>query len=96
LGFHRFSSGSSAASDPWIVREDGIGPAKIGKTLAQLSSSLHLSTADLLYTANRGGTISRDVNGKDATGPSTIPSTFHASDPIAWRQWHHWNIAHQP
>jgi hypothetical protein len=50
-------------------------------------------TADLLYTSNRGGTVSLDVNGKDATGPVTIASTFNASDPIAWRQWHHWNIA---
>jgi hypothetical protein len=33
------------------------------------------------------------VNGKDATGPVTIPSTFNSSDPTAWRQWHHWNIA---
>ncbi len=49
--------------------------------------------ADLLYTSNRGGTISLAVNGKDATGPLTIPSTFNADDPIAWRQWHHWNIA---
>ena len=49
--------------------------------------------ADLLYTSNRGGTISLDVNGKDATGPLTIPSTFNAADPIAWRQWHHWSIA---
>jgi hypothetical protein len=48
--------------------------------------------ADLLYTANRGGTISMDVNGKDVTGPLAITSTFNASDPIAWRQWHHWNI----
>ncbi|MGC1651015.1 MAG: hypothetical protein WA741_34750 [Candidatus Sulfotelmatobacter sp.] len=50
-------------------------------------------TADLLYTSNRGGTISLDVNRKDATGPLTIPTTFNAADPIAWRQWHHWNIA---
>ncbi len=50
-------------------------------------------TADLLYTSNRGGTISLDVNAKDATGPITIASTFNASDPVAWRQWHHWNIA---
>jgi hypothetical protein len=48
--------------------------------------------ADLLYTSNRGGTISLDVNGKDATGPITIASTFNAADPIAWRQWHHWNL----
>jgi hypothetical protein len=50
-------------------------------------------TADLLYTSNRGGTISLDVNGEAATGPLTIASTFNASDPVAWRQWHHWSIA---
>jgi hypothetical protein len=49
--------------------------------------------ADLLYTSNRGGTISIGVNGKDATGPLTISSTADAADPIAWRQWHHWNVA---
>lgn len=49
--------------------------------------------ADLLYTSNRGGTISLDVNGKDASGPLTIVSTSNAADPIAWRQWHHWNVA---
>ncbi|HXR37692.1 MAG TPA: hypothetical protein VN776_01285 [Terracidiphilus sp.] len=50
-------------------------------------------TADLLYTSNRGGSISLDVNGKDATGSLTIASTFDAADPVAWRQWHHWNVA---
>jgi hypothetical protein len=50
-------------------------------------------SADLLYTSNRGGTISVDVNGKDATGPLTIKSTFNPAEPIAWRQWHHWNLA---
>lgn len=49
--------------------------------------------ADLLYTSNRGGTISLDVNGEAVTGPLTVASTFDASDPLAWRQWHHWNIA---
>lgn len=49
--------------------------------------------ADLLYTSNRGGTISIDVNGKPATGPLIIPTTYNPSDPIGWRQWHHWNIA---
>jgi hypothetical protein len=50
-------------------------------------------TADLLYTSNRGGTISLDVNGKPATGPLNVESTFNAADPVAWRQWHHWNLA---
>jgi len=51
-----------------------------------------LYTGDLLYTSNRGGTISLDVNGTPATGPLTIMSTYDAADPIAWRQWHHWNV----
>ncbi|MGA9304941.1 MAG: hypothetical protein WBW31_05995 [Candidatus Sulfotelmatobacter sp.] len=50
--------------------------------------------ADLLYTSNRGASISIDVNGKAASRPLMIESTFDAFDPIAWRQWHHWNIAH--
>ena len=48
--------------------------------------------ADLLYTSNRGGTISLDVNGEAATPSLTIASTFNTADPIAWRQWHHWNV----
>ena len=49
--------------------------------------------ADLLYTSNRGGTLALDVNGEPASGALQIESTFDASDPIAWRQWHHWNLA---
>ena len=49
--------------------------------------------ADLLYTSNRGGSIALDVNGEPATGPLTIVSTYDAADPVAWRQWHHWNMA---
>jgi hypothetical protein len=51
--------------------------------------------ADFLYTSNRGGTISIDVNGKDATGPVQIATTNDPADPLAWRQWHHWNLASQ-
>jgi hypothetical protein len=36
-----------------------------------------------------------DVNGKDATGPLEIATTNDPADPIAWRQWHHWNLASQ-
>ena len=49
--------------------------------------------ADFLYTSNRGGTISVDVNGRDATGPLQVQTTYDAKDPVAWRQWHHWNLA---
>jgi hypothetical protein len=48
---------------------------------------------DLLYTSNRGGTIALDVNGEPAAGPLKIESTFDSADPVAWRQWHHWNLA---
>lgn len=51
--------------------------------------------ADFLYTSNRGGTISVDVNGKDATGSLRVRSTYNSKDPVAWRQWHHWNLATQ-
>ena len=47
---------------------------------------------DLLYTSNRGGEISLDLNGKPLTQPISILSTYNAADPIAWRQWHHWNV----
>ena len=43
------------------------------------------------YTSKFGGHVSLDVNGRDATGPLTIPSTFAAADTIEWRQAHHWN-----
>jgi hypothetical protein len=49
-------------------------------------------TADLLYTSNRGGSIAIDVNGEPSGSPIAIASTYNASDPIAWRQWHHWNM----
>jgi hypothetical protein len=51
--------------------------------------------ADFLYTSNRGGTISIDVNGKDGTGPLQVPTTYDSADSVAWRQWHHWNLASQ-
>ena len=49
---------------------------------------------DLLYTSNRGGTISMDRNGESLTPPIGIISTKNDQDPLAWRQWHHWNILH--
>ena len=39
--------------------------------------------AHLLYTSNRGGTISIDMDGKDATGPLQIISTNDPADPVA-------------
>jgi hypothetical protein len=47
---------------------------------------------DLLYTSNRGGSIALDVNGKASGEPIAITTTNDPKDPIAWRQWHHWNV----
>jgi len=47
----------------------------------------------VLYTSNGNGTISVDIDGKDATGPLNITSTHDDRDTVAWRQWHHWNAA---
>lgn len=49
-------------------------------------------TIDLLYTSNRGGTISLDQNGRPLVSSINIISTRNEKDPIAWRQWHHWNV----
>ena len=48
--------------------------------------------ADLLYTSNKGGSLTLDVNGKAQGGTIAVASTYNAADPVAWRQWHHWNI----
>jgi hypothetical protein len=45
----------------------------------------------LMYTANGDGAISLDVDGKDASGELKVTSTNDPNEPIAWRQWHHWN-----
>ncbi|HEX7583956.1 MAG TPA: carbohydrate-binding protein [Prolixibacteraceae bacterium] len=45
----------------------------------------------IMYTSNKNGKISISVNDKDVTGPILITSTAVAAEPIAWRQWHHWN-----
>ncbi|AYL99428.1 carbohydrate-binding protein [Mucilaginibacter celer] len=46
-----------------------------------------------LYTSNGNGSISLDVDGKDATGPMVIASTHDDRDTVKWRQWHHWNVS---
>src|ERR1700730_5805340 len=50
-------------------------------------------SADLRSASHQGGSISLDANGRPATGPLPIAATFNATDPLAWRQWHHWNLA---
>ena len=46
---------------------------------------------ELLYTSNQGGSISFDLDGKKLGASIEIISTNDPKDPVAWRQWHHWN-----
>ena len=52
-----------------------------------------LYSVGLLYTSKNGGAISLDLDGKKLPGLVKIESTYNALDPVAWRQWHHWNYA---
>ncbi len=45
----------------------------------------------LMYTANQNGQISIASEDKKSSGILNVESTFDKDDPIAWRQWHHWN-----
>jgi hypothetical protein len=49
-------------------------------------------TVDLLYTSNRGGDISLDLNGRPLTSALRVLSTKSADETVPWRQWHHWNL----
>ena len=44
-----------------------------------------------MYTASGDGSILLDVDGKSLTTELKIPSTQNVNEPVAWRQWHHWN-----
>lgn len=50
-------------------------------------------TVELLYTSNRGGKVSLDVDGVSVLTDIDVASTFHPDEPVGWRQWHHWNVA---
>jgi len=49
-------------------------------------------TIDFLYTSNRGGKISLDLNGKPLVSSIDIISTKNDKETVRWRQWHHWNV----
>jgi hypothetical protein len=45
----------------------------------------------IMYTASSDGSISLDLDGEQLTTELSIPTTRNEKDPLAWRQWHHWN-----
>jgi hypothetical protein len=47
---------------------------------------------DLLYTSNRGGDLSIEVDGKPVAPPLAVIPTSNPAETVPWRQWHHWNL----
>jgi hypothetical protein len=47
-------------------------------------------SVDVMYTSNGEGRFELSVDGASA-GNGVLPSTHRDEDPVAWRQWHHWN-----
>ena len=45
---------------------------------------------DVMYTSNGEGRFELSVDGVPR-GTITLPTTHRPEDPVAWRQWHHWN-----
>ena len=45
----------------------------------------------IMYTASGDGSISLMLDGKPLTSELRIPSTRNQQEPVAWRNWHHWN-----
>lgn len=48
-------------------------------------------TIGLMYTASGDGGIALYLDGKMLTETLKVPSTRSDKEPVAWRQWHHWN-----
>jgi hypothetical protein len=46
-----------------------------------------------MYTSNRGGAIQLIFDNTDSTAQLSVKSTFDPDEPLAWRQWHHWNYS---
>lgn len=45
----------------------------------------------LMYTACGDGGIAFELDGKKLTSELKVPTTRTDKEPVAWRQWHHWN-----
>lgn len=48
-------------------------------------------TVGMMYTASGNGGIQLLLDGKEITKELLVPTTRNDKEPVAWRQWHHWN-----
>jgi hypothetical protein len=47
----------------------------------------------VMYTSRYEGQFSLEWRKSGQTDTFTVATTFNKEDPLAWRQWHHWNVA---
>jgi len=97
--YTKFHSETPIDNNPYDLVQPPEGQLYVGWTspgewfnLTVAVAQAGVYTIDLLYTSNRGGTISLDRNGRPLVPPLNIISTSTDRDPVAWRQWHHWNV----
>jgi hypothetical protein len=93
-----YTKGNGIDNSPYNVVEPELGQLYVGWTepgewikFTVTVKKTGLYAVHLFYTSNRGGEIAFSVDNRDATGPLHVQSTNHPEEPIAWRQWHHWN-----
>jgi len=89
---------SACDTNPYVMVMPELGQLYVGWTDVGewLNVTVEVAKAGdygvgLMYTCNGPGKISLDVNRQDATGPLALVDTHNAQEPVAWRQWHHWN-----
>lgn len=93
-----YTKSDSTDNNPYNLVEPEMGQLYVGWTHPDewINYTINVSktgtyTMGIMYTASGDGSISLDMDGKKLTAGLRIPSTRSDIEPLAWRQWHHWN-----
>ena len=100
ISYVKFGRATPVDDNPYNVVQPTANQLYVGWThpgewfniTVQVREAGHYAT-DLLYTSQHGGEIGLDLDGKPLASPLKLQSTANPADPLAWRQWHHWNLA---
>jgi len=93
-----YTKGNETDNNPYNIVEPAMGQLYVGWTApgewiryTVRVNKTGIYTIGLMFTASGDGSISLALDGKQLTQDLQIPSTRHQQEPVAWRQWHHWN-----
>jgi hypothetical protein len=75
-----------------LARFTSVSLAVLCCSLASADQVKHYRRAPFHNNVYRGSTISLVLDGEKLTSPRQTASRKNDADPVAWRQWHHWNI----